>query len=277
MRCQCLPIVLVTLAFPILPAGLCAAPPPFTPAEELAAVHALVGPVARGTVRDGTGDTGTPNSRSGFLDADGAMLYEVLFSTGYVEGLVSRHVVVLGGHRVADGALVRSHVEGTDIAAAVFEQRQGRWVLTLTDREVATLGSDGVSPEVGLTRIGAARHALRFRSAWMGLGVVISRVDLHVLEGPPFSNVLGIASAASDCGTGRQPCARFTVSMSVDEQAGPGAYDIVLTIDGDYRDEQGGIVAMPPAVRLRLTDGECQPVGRDARLAAAWKALREPY
>jgi hypothetical protein len=277
MWCQCFPIVLVTVALLLLPAGLFAAPPPFTPAEELAAVHALVGPVARGTVRDGTSATGTPNSRSGFLDADGAMLYEVLLSRDYVEGPVSRHVVVLGGHRVAAGELVRSHVEGTDIAAAVFEARQGRWVLTLTDPEVATLGSDGDSPEVELTRIGVARHALRVRSAWMGLGVVMSRIDLHVLDGPPMRSVLGIALAASDCGTGRQPCARFTVSMSVDEQAGPGAYDIVLTIDGDYRDEQDRIVGMPPVVRLRLTDGEYQPVGRDARLAAAWKALREPY
>ena len=59
------------------------------------------------------------------MNPQGLFLYEVILSQSYREGAAVRHLLVLGGHAIEDGAIRDAQAQNTEVDAALAEWRGG--------------------------------------------------------------------------------------------------------------------------------------------------------
>ncbi|WP_243368053.1 hypothetical protein [Fundidesulfovibrio soli] len=71
----------------------------------------------------------------------------------------------------------------------VFEHRDGRWGLTVYDKDLVILGGYGSSPEVAFVQIGPSRWAVAFTKSDAHLGHNYFWVVLYAVEGGAISEV----------------------------------------------------------------------------------------
>src|SRR5262245_55496355 len=260
--------LLVALALPVAaPEAL----PAFSNADERRIVAELCGAVETGSAtRDAYPDK--PETVAGYMDPRGFFLYEVILSQSYREGAAVRHLLVLGGHAVEDGALRDNQAQNTEVDAALAEWRDGKWVLAAKAPELATVGQYGHNPSVTLRDVGASRHAFEVCEDYFNQGPVLGHVALYELTAEGIQEILSFFPDADDCIDGKKNCFSYKGKLEYPGKSAAAAYDLKLTLTGTYRSSKGRILAVPKApLVLSLQEDGYAPAG--ASTSGLWKAL----
>lgn len=270
------PISILLLASAVAAAGQDARPPMFSASDQLAAAKALCGDVSRGTVKDGL--SGAPTVVKGFVAADKHSICIELLSAGYAERGAMKHLVVFGEHDVDDEGLLDSgQGAGATLHAAVFEQRAGKWAVTLKQTELAEAGFNGRDPAVTLRTIGVDRHAFEVVQGLWNAGSSAESLSLYEPGARGFVKILNISTSADDCGQ-HETCFKYESRITYDEASGPNAFDITLAFKGTYRSRAGRVVNVPATpIVLRFANGKYAPVLTTTAVRAAWEAMQSPW
>lgn len=268
-----------------LGAGQARKTPAFTAADQLKMARTLCGAATRGTAVDDI--SGSKETVSGFLSADGKTLYVELLSTDYEVHGTLRHALVFGGHYVEDGTIDSSEGAHTEVCAAVLEHRGGAWTPIAHRASLTETGFNGRDPGVALHTIGADRYVLQITQSLWNRGSSMTVVTLYEPEsgataGPnsgTFTELVSAATDADDCGAGER-CFTYEGSLVYAAGTDPAAVkDLHLLLKGTYRNEAGRIIKIPagPLV-LRLTkDGTYAPVTATPATQALWTAVQSPW
>ena len=260
--------LLVALA---LPAAAPEALPAFSNADEGRIVAELCGPVEPGSAtRDAYPDK--PETVAGYMNPQALWLYEVILSQSYREGAAVRHLLVLGGHAVEDGAIRDNQAQTTELDVALAEWRGGKWVLAAKAPELATVGQYGHNPAVELRDVGASRHAFEVRESYYNQGAVLWHLTLYEPTPSGIQEILSLFLDADDCVDGKKNCFSYEGKLEYPAKSAAPAYDLKLTLTGTYRSSKGRILAVPKApLVLRLQEDGYAPAG--ASTVGLWKAL----
>jgi len=251
------------------------APPAFTERDRAAAITALAGAVTAGTARD---EISTPRTVKGFLTPDKSTIYVELLAAAFRQAGVSRHLIVLGGHRVENGVIDYRLPAQTEIFLGVSEFRNGRWQMTSKGAPLTSTGFNGRDPVAALRKIGSDRHALELQSNLWNQGNSLSLVDLYDLRGTQPAELLRVVTDADDCGFS-DSCFAFAGALRIDPKPGALAYEATLELSGTYRNDTGGFAGIPgnaPFV-LRLVNGTYTPLLTTPARRALWSALQSPW
>jgi hypothetical protein len=270
------PISILLLASAVAAAGQAARPPMFSANDQLAAAKALCGDVSRGTVKDTL--AGTPEVVKGFVAADKHSICFELLSAGYAERGAAKHLIVFGEHYVEDDEVLDSgQGAGATLHAALFEQRGGKWTVTLKQTELTKTGFNGRDPGVTLRTIGADRHAFEVGESLWNAGSSAGSLALYEPVAGEFAEILRISTDADDCGQ-HEKCFKYESTITYDDASSPNAFDIKLAFKGTYRNRAGRIVNVPAApIVLRFANGKYAPVLTTTAVRAAWEAMQSPW
>jgi hypothetical protein len=269
-------ISILLLASAAAAAGQKARPPMFSANDQLGAAKALCGDVSRGTVKDTL--SGTPEVVKGFVAADKHSICIELLSASYAERGATKHLIVFGEHYVDDEEVLDSgQGAGATLHAALFEQRSGKWAVTLKQTELAKAGFNGRDPGVTLRTIGRNRHAFEVGEGLWNAGSSAESLSLYEPVAGEFAEILRISTSADDCGQ-HEKCFKYESTITYDEASSPNAFDIKLAFTGTYRNRAGRIVNVPAApIVFRFANGKYAPVLTTAAVRAAWEALQSPW
>ena len=252
-------------------------PPAFTELDRTAAITALCGRVAAGTAKDEL--AGTPATIKGFMTPDKSTICVELLAATFRQGGRSKHLIVLGGHRVKDAVIDDSQAAQTKIFVGVLSFQSGRWTMTSKGAPLTETGFNGRDPVVALRKIGDDRHALELRSGAWGGGTSLSFLDLYNLGGSEPVKLLHVVTDGDDCGLS-DSCFQFTGTFTINAKPGAPAYDARLDLRGTYRDGEGRITRILPEnvpFVLTLTNRTYAPMLSTPARRALWEAVQSSW
>jgi hypothetical protein len=201
-----------------------------------------------------------------------------LLSADYAERGAAKHLIVFGEHHVDDEEVLDSgQGAGATLHAALFEQRSGKWAMTLKQTDLAKAGFNGRDPAVTLRTIGTDRHAFEVVEGLWNAGSSAEGLSLYEPGAREFAEILNISTSADDCGQ-HEKCFKYESTITYDEASTPNAFDIKLAFKGTYRNRAGRIVNVPAApIVFRFANGKFAPVLTTTAVRAAWEAMQSPW